>query len=47
MFVSDPDLIPDGWLGEKRNGCDHHLIRSKVSIDHELTENKATKLSES
>ncbi len=41
VLVSDPDLIRNCQVGEKLNGCDHHLIRFNICIEHELTENKA------
>ncbi len=39
VLVSDPDLIRDCKVGEKNNGCDHHLIRFNVSVQHKLVEN--------
>ncbi len=37
--MSDSDLTRECQVGEKLDGCDHHLIRFKIRADHELTEN--------
>ncbi len=39
QLVSDPDLIRNCEVGEKLNGCDHHIIRFNVSVQHKLVEN--------
>ncbi len=39
VLVSDPDLIRNCEVGEKINGCDHHLIRFNVNVSHKLKEN--------
>ncbi len=32
IFVTDPDLVRDGRV----DGCDHHLIRFRIRMKHEL-----------
>ncbi len=39
VLVSDSDLTRDCQVGEKLDGCEHHLIRLKIRTDHELHEN--------
>ncbi len=39
VLVSDSDLTRECQVGEKLDGCDHHLIRLKIRTDHELTDN--------
>ncbi len=39
VLVSDSDLTRECQVGEKLDGCDHHLIRLKIRTDHELTQN--------
>ncbi len=39
VLVSDSNLTRECQVGEKLDGCDHHLIRLKIRTDHELTEN--------
>ncbi len=39
VLVSDSDLTRECQVGDKLDGCDHHLIRLKIRTDHELTEN--------
>ncbi len=39
VLVSDSDLTHECQVGEKLDGCDHHLIRLKTRTDHKLTEN--------
>ncbi len=43
VLVTDPDLVREGRVGEKLNGCDHNLIRFSIRTEHELMEN-ATKI---
>ena len=43
ILVTDPDLISNCEVGEKVNGCDHHLIRFDVNIEQKLCENKSQK----
>ncbi len=42
-FASDPDPIHDLKVGEKLDGCDHHLIRFNVKTKYTLADNKAIK----
>ncbi len=39
VFVTDPDLVREGRVGEILPGCDHHLIRLSIRTGHELIEN--------
>ncbi len=39
VFVTDPDLVCEGKVGEILSGCDHHLIRFSIRTEHELIEN--------
>ncbi len=39
VFVTDPDLVREGRVGEILSGCDHHLIRFSIRTEHELIEN--------
>ncbi len=39
VLVSDSGLTRECQVGEKLDGCDHHLIRLKIRTDHELTIN--------
>ena len=39
VLATDPDLIDDCEVGEKLNGCDHHLIRFKINTEAELSDN--------
>ncbi len=39
VFVTDPDFVHEGRVGEKLNSCDHHLIRFSTRTDHDLLEN--------
>ncbi len=43
VLVSDPDLLREGRVGKKLNGCDHHLTRFSLRTDQEHLEN-ATKI---
>ncbi len=38
-FVTDPDLVREGRVSEILSGCDHHLIRFSIRMEHELLEN--------
>ncbi len=39
VFVTDPDLVRKGKVGEILSCCDHHLIRFSILTEHELIEN--------
>ncbi len=39
VFVTEPDLIREGKVGEVLSGCDHHLIRFSIGTELELIEN--------
>ncbi len=39
VFVTDPDLVREGKVGEILSSCDHHLIRFSIRTEHELIEN--------
>ncbi len=39
VLVSDLHLVREGRVGEKLNGCEHHLIRFSIRTDQELLEN--------
>ncbi len=41
VLVSDSDLASECKVGEKLNGCDHHLIRLTIRTGQELIENKS------
>ncbi len=41
ILVSDSDLASKCKVGEKLNGCDHHLIRLTIRTGQELIENKS------
>ncbi len=39
VFVTDPDLVSEGKVGEILSVCDHHLIRFSIRKEHDLLEN--------
>ena len=39
VLATDPDLIDDCEVGEKLNGCDHHLLRFKINTEAEVNDN--------
>ncbi len=42
VLATDPDLISNCEVGEKLNGCDHHLICFNVKTELNLTNNMAS-----
>ncbi len=39
VFVTDPDLVREGRVGDILSDCDHHLIRFSIRTEYELIEN--------
>ncbi len=42
VLTTVTDLVSECEVGEILSGCDHHMIRLRISTNHQLAENKST-----